>query len=71
MDSLFGLNTGAEIQVVLDDEDTRQTIDAKVNKDKRMLFPLYFDGDSVKGKVQVRIKDGKRLDHQGIKGRTL
>ena len=30
-------------------------------------FSLYFDGESVQGKVQIRLKDGKKLEHQGIK----
>jgi hypothetical protein len=29
--------------------------------------PLYLDGESVKGQVTVRPKDGKRLEHTGIK----
>jgi vacuolar protein sorting-associated protein 26 len=68
MESIFGIGTGAEIQVVLQDEDTRKTVEAKVDKDKKSKLPVYFDGESVIGKAQVRIKEGKRLEHQGIKG---
>ena len=38
-----------------------------MEKDKRVMLPLYFDGESVTGKVQVRIKEGKKLEHQGVK----
>ena len=31
-------------------------------------YPLYFDGESVKGKVQIRPRDsGKRIEHNGIR----
>ncbi|KAF9981866.1 Vacuolar protein sorting-associated protein 26, partial [Modicella reniformis] len=30
-------------------------------------FPLYFDTESVSGKIQIRVKDGKKLEHNGIK----
>lgn len=39
----------------------------KVDKDKKEKKPLYFDGETVAGKVMVRVKDGKKLEHQGIK----
>lgn len=71
MESLFGLNIGAEIQIVLKDEESRKTIETKVDKNNRKTYPLYFDGESVSGKVQVRIREGKRLDHQGIKGKDF
>lgn len=32
-----------------------------------MIRPLYFDGETVAGVVTVRPKDGKRLEHTGIK----
>ncbi|KAL2917934.1 Vacuolar protein sorting-associated protein 26 [Polyrhizophydium stewartii] len=67
MDALFGLGATADIEVVFTDEDSRKMIDAKVDKDWRAKFPLYFDGESVTGRVQVRMRDGKRLEHQGIK----
>ncbi|KAJ3322181.1 Vacuolar protein sorting-associated protein 26B [Boothiomyces sp. JEL0866] len=64
MQSLFGfVGPNAEIEVVLNEEDQRKQIE---NKDK-INCPLYFDGESVTGKVQVRLKDGRKLEHQGIK----
>lgn len=30
-------------------------------------YPLYFDGEAVRGKVQIRAKDGRRIEHNGIK----
>ncbi|KAJ5899142.1 Vacuolar protein sorting-associated protein 26 [Penicillium taxi] len=66
MASLF-FSTPVDIDVVLDDLDERQTIDAKLDKDRRERVPLYLDGESVKGAVTIRPKDGKRLEHTGIK----
>lgn len=31
------------------------------------LCPIYYDGESVVGQVVVRLKDGKKLQHEGIK----
>lgn len=50
MDILFGLNNTAEIEIVLQDEDTRTKLDAIIDKEKCQL-PLYFDGETVSGKV--------------------
>ncbi|KAJ3299354.1 Vacuolar protein sorting-associated protein 26 [Borealophlyctis nickersoniae] len=67
MASLFGLGTSADIEVVLDGEDKRKLVEVKVDKDKKAKHPLYFDGESVKGKVLIRVRDGKKVEHQGIK----
>eukprot|EP00842_Homolaphlyctis_polyrhiza_P005181 jgi/Hompol1/5664/HPOL_002052-RA len=67
MQALFGLGGTADIEVVLADEDSRKLVDVKADKERRLKLPLYFDGESVSGKVQVRTRDGKRLEHQGIK----
>ena len=45
----------------------RQMVDMKTEKGRREKAPLYKDGESVKGAVTVRPKDGKRLEHTGIK----
>ncbi|KAI9136549.1 vacuolar protein sorting-associated protein 26-domain-containing protein [Paraphysoderma sedebokerense] len=65
--ALFGLGPSADIDVQLTGEDTRKQVEVKVDKDKKRKFPLYFDGESVGGKVFIRVKDGKRLEHNGIK----
>ncbi|KAJ5983778.1 Vacuolar protein sorting-associated protein 26 [Penicillium waksmanii] len=66
MASLF-FSTPVDIDVVLDDLDDRQTVDVKLDKARRERVPLYMDGESVKGAVTIRPKDGKRLEHTGIK----
>lgn len=56
-----------DIDIVLEDTDERPTVDVKLDKTKREKALLYMDGESVKGAVTIRPKDGKRLEHTGIK----
>lgn len=56
-----------DIDIVLDDSDERPSVDMKLDKNRKEKAPLYMDGESVKGAVTVRPKDGKRLEHTGIK----
>ena len=56
-----------DIDIVLEEADDRTMIDTKLDKTRREKAPLYMDGESVKGIVTVRPKDGKRLEHTGIK----
>ncbi|KAK8049114.1 vacuolar protein sorting-associated protein 26-domain-containing protein [Apiospora phragmitis] len=59
--------TPSDIDVVLEDADERSMVDVKLDKNRREKAPLYMDGESVKGAVTIRPKDGKRLEHTGIK----
>lgn len=57
-----------DIEIRLDGEDARDMVEFKTgNKDRKEKAPLYKDGESVKGTVIVRPKDGKKLEHTGIK----
>ncbi|KAI9221169.1 putative PEP8-vacuolar protein sorting/targeting protein [Blastocladiella britannica] len=67
MNSLFGLGTSAEIDVRFTNEEQRKWVDVKVGRDQRDKFPLYADGETITGKVTVRVKDGKKLEHNGIR----
>ena len=63
----YFFSTPVDIDVVLDAADDRSMVDVKLDKNRREKAPLYMDGESVKGGVTVRPKDGKRLEHTGIK----
>ncbi|KAJ2654852.1 Vacuolar protein sorting-associated protein 26 [Coemansia sp. RSA 1200] len=65
--SIFGFGPVADVTVSLHGENERQQIEYRVGKDKREKAPLYFDGESVSGKVVVRVHEGKLLEHYGIK----
>jgi len=67
MASLFGLGASADIEIAFSDESSRKQVEVKVSKDSKEKKPLYFDGETVSGKVMIRVKDGKRIEHQGIK----
>lgn len=56
-----------DIDILLEDTDDRSMVDVKLDKNRREKAPLFMDGESVKGAVTVRPKDGKRLEHTGIK----
>ncbi|CAL3968865.1 unnamed protein product, partial [Diplocarpon coronariae] len=63
----YFFSTPVDIDIVLEDGDERQMVDMKTEKGRREKAPLYKDGESVKGAVTIRPKDGKRLEHTGIK----
>lgn len=65
--SLLGVGPSAEIEIRLDGEAERSKVDVKVDKDRRENLPLYLDGESVSGKVILKLKTGKPLAHFGIK----
>jgi hypothetical protein len=63
----YFFSTPVDIDVVLEDLDDRSAVDVKLDKNRKEKVPLYLDGESVRGQVTVRPKDGKRLEHTGIK----
>ncbi|KAK4988917.1 Vacuolar protein sorting-associated protein 26 [Elasticomyces elasticus] len=63
----YFFSTPVDIDIVLEDTDERAMVDVKLDKNRREKAPLYMDGESVRGVVTVRPKDGKRLEHTGIK----
>ncbi|KAI8379940.1 vacuolar protein sorting-associated protein 26-domain-containing protein [Choanephora cucurbitarum] len=67
MASLFGLSTPVDIEVSFSNEEQRKHVEVKVEKDRKQNFPVYLDGESVSGKVNIGLRDGKKLEHNGIK----
>ncbi|KAJ2128928.1 Vacuolar protein sorting-associated protein 26, partial [Coemansia sp. RSA 788] len=67
--SLFGFGPVADVNIILNGEDERQLVEYRVGKDKREKAPLYFDGESISGKVihVINLHIGKQLEHYGIK----
>ncbi|KAG2190552.1 hypothetical protein INT46_007739 [Mucor plumbeus] len=41
--------------------------DIKVEKNRRQRYLIYLDGETVSGQIIVKLRDGKRIDHDGIK----
>lgn len=66
--SFFSFGQSAEIDVVLNDAETRKKAEHKTEDGKKDKYFLFYDGETVSGKVNVTLKSpGKRLEHQGIK----
>jgi len=68
--SFFGINFGGggEIDIILEDADNRKMAEVKDENGRKERFYLYYDGESVAGKVNVTLhrKTGK-IEHHGIK----
>lgn len=68
--SFFGLNFGqsADIDIILDNQDERKMAEIRDENGRKERHYLYFDGESVNGKVNVTLhRKTNRLEHQGIK----
>lgn len=68
MQSFFGFGQSAEIDVYLDGQETRKLADVKTEDGKKERMLLYYDGETVSGRVNIGLKKtGSKLEHQGIK----
>ncbi|XP_043191964.1 vacuolar protein sorting-associated protein 26B-like [Amphibalanus amphitrite] len=66
--SFFGFGQSAEIDIVLDGADTRKMADVKSEDGKKDRYYLFYDGETVAGKVNITLKKaGSKLEHHGIK----
>lgn len=66
--SFFGFGQSADIDIILDGAESRKMADMKTEDGKKEKFYLYYDGESVSGKVNITLKKpGMKLEHQGIK----
>lgn len=66
--TFFGFGQSAEIDIVLNDAETRKKVEHKTEDGKKDKYFLFYDGETVSGKVNITLKSlGKRLEHQGIK----
>ncbi|KAG8933895.1 Vacuolar protein sorting-associated protein 26B [Tulasnella sp. 417] len=56
-----------DVEVRLEGEENRKQVEVKLEKDRKEAYPVYYDGEAVAGQVVVRLRDGKKLVHDGIK----
>lgn len=55
MASFFGFASApVDVEIRLNGEDDRKQVEAKGDHDKKELCPVYYDGESVDGKVSLR-----------------
>lgn len=66
--SFFGFGQSAEVEIALANSENRKQVDVKNEDGKKEKLFLYYDGETVAGKVHVNLKvPGKKLEHHGIK----
>lgn len=66
--SFFGFGQTADIEIHFDDADKRKVAEVKTDDGKKEKLLLYYDGETVSGRVNVTLrKPGSKLEHQGIK----
>ncbi|KAH9366478.1 hypothetical protein HPB48_015272 [Haemaphysalis longicornis] len=66
--AFFGLGQSADIDIILNGTENRKMAEIKTEDGKKEKHLLYYDGESVSGKVNVTLKKpGSKLEHQGIK----
>ncbi|PAA65275.1 hypothetical protein BOX15_Mlig012432g2 [Macrostomum lignano] len=68
MNFLFG--PSADLEIHLDGSDDRQKGDVLLDSGKKEACPVYFDGEAVSGKVNIRLKQSK-MEHYGIRVELL
>ncbi|OCH94641.1 vacuolar protein sorting-associated protein 26 [Obba rivulosa] len=56
-----------DVDIKVEGEDERKKMDLKMEKEKTVACPVFYDGDNVAGQITVRVRDGKKLAHEGIK----
>lgn len=60
-----------DIEIRLDNEESRKHIDVKTPQGRLEKLPIYKDGESVKGVITLRTKEGKKVEHLGVKVQLL
>uniref|UniRef100_A0A8D0UBS8 VPS26 retromer complex component B n=2 Tax=Sus scrofa TaxID=9823 RepID=A0A8D0UBS8_PIG len=66
--SFFGFGQSVEVDILLNDADSRKRAEHKTEDGKKDKYFLFYDGETVSGKVSLALKNpNKRLEHQGIK----
>ncbi|KAA1089507.1 Vacuolar protein sorting-associated protein 26B [Puccinia graminis f. sp. tritici] len=56
-----------DVEVRLEGEEERKSVEVKVDKDKKERCPVYLDGEGVTGQVIIRVREGKGIKHEGVK----
>lgn len=59
-----------DIEIQLDGEETRKHVDVTNTSNSKTLkesYPLFEDGESISGNITLRVRDGRRVEHLGVK----
>lgn len=60
-----------DIEIRLDNDDSRKHVEVKTSHGRLEKLPIYKDGESVKGTVTIRTKEGRKVEHLGVKVQLL
>lgn len=60
-----------DIEIRLDGEENRTHVELVNNQGRTEKLPICKDGESVKGLVTIRTKEGRKVEHMGIKVQLL
>lgn len=60
-----------DIEIHLEEEDKRETVDVKTTKGRKEALLLYKDGETVKGTITLRPRDSKKVEIMGVKVQLL
>ncbi|WLF78460.1 Vacuolar protein sorting-associated protein 26 [Lodderomyces elongisporus] len=60
-----------EIEIRLDNEEVRKHTEVKTPHGRIERIPIFKDGESVKGVVTLRTKEGKKVEHLGVRIQLL
>lgn len=66
MDLLF-FKAPLDIDIRLENEDSRKHVEIKTPQGRLEKLPIFKDGESVKGSVTIRTKEGRKVEHLGVK----
>lgn len=53
MTSLFSFASPIDIDIRLNDEHDRKTVDVKTNNSSKETYPVYYDGETLQGTVRI------------------
>lgn len=60
-----------DIEIHLEGEDQRESIEVKTTKGRKETLLLYKDGETVKGSITLRPRDSKKVEISGVKVQLL
>ncbi|KAG7191969.1 uncharacterized protein KQ657_002575 [Scheffersomyces spartinae] len=60
-----------DIEIRLEGEDTRQHVEIKNASNRIERLPVFKDGESIKGSVTLRTKEGRKVEHLGVRVQLL
>ncbi|KER29360.1 hypothetical protein T265_13390, partial [Opisthorchis viverrini] len=66
-DNFLGLGQNVDIRIELDDEEHRKQEECKTEDGHVYPLSVYYDGETVAGRVLIGMKRGSKLEHQGIR----